>query len=135
MMLIRTYLDRSAIHGIGIFAADFIPKGTKVWEFTPDIDRVITDAQLLSLPPVQREWVFIHSYRDPAEGQLFLLADNASHFNYSVQPNTIGADPTSSYAACDISAGEELTFPVAEDADAKLKLTPEVYAALSNTQR
>jgi len=45
MLLIKTYLDKSPIHGIGVFAGEFIKKGTQVWEFNPLIDIILTPEQ------------------------------------------------------------------------------------------
>jgi len=33
MFLVKTYLDKSKIRGIGLFADEFIPKGTLIWKF------------------------------------------------------------------------------------------------------
>jgi SET domain-containing protein len=33
MLLVKTYLDKSAIHGLGVFAGEVIRKGAKVWRF------------------------------------------------------------------------------------------------------
>ena len=33
MLLVKTYLDRSPIHGLGVYAAERIRKGTKIWRF------------------------------------------------------------------------------------------------------
>ena len=41
MMLVRNYIDKSPIHGVGVFAGEFIPKGTCIWELTPDATRSI----------------------------------------------------------------------------------------------
>ena len=43
MLLVKTYLDRSPIHGLGVFAAEFIRKGTRVWRFVESFDRVYSD--------------------------------------------------------------------------------------------
>ena len=37
-MTVKTIIKESDIHGIGLFADEFIPKGTKIWEFTPNFD-------------------------------------------------------------------------------------------------
>ena len=42
MLLVKTYLDKSLIHGVGVFADEFIKKGTLMWEFNPLIDVVLT---------------------------------------------------------------------------------------------
>lgn len=36
MLLIKTKLDLSKIHGVGLFADEFIAKGTKIWEYRPN---------------------------------------------------------------------------------------------------
>ncbi len=38
MLLIKTKLDLSKIHGIGLFAGEDIPKGTIIWRFNSLID-------------------------------------------------------------------------------------------------
>ena len=39
MMLIRTVVRPSSIHGMGLFALERIPKGTEIWRFEPGFDR------------------------------------------------------------------------------------------------
>ena len=40
MLLVKTKLENSQIPnaGLGCFAVEFIPKGTKIWEFNSDFD-------------------------------------------------------------------------------------------------
>ncbi len=38
MLLVKTFLDKSAIHDIDLFAAEGIRKGTVVWKFNPLVD-------------------------------------------------------------------------------------------------
>jgi SET domain-containing protein len=38
MLLVKTKLDRSSIEGIGLFAAEFIPKSATIWKYDPVID-------------------------------------------------------------------------------------------------
>ena len=40
MLLVKTRLGASAIHGIGLFADEFIPKDTVTWRFTPGLDQI-----------------------------------------------------------------------------------------------
>ena len=37
MLLVRTYLDKSSIHGLGVFADQVIRKGTRIWTFVEGI--------------------------------------------------------------------------------------------------
>ncbi|WP_421724200.1 SET domain-containing protein [Bauldia sp.] len=127
MMLIRNYVDRSPIHGLGIFASDVVAKGTRVWAFTPGFDQVFSEADLDRLPHLQREIIMFYCYVEQGLKQLVLCCDNARHFNYADDPNCGPAAHdvdgfVSAVALRDIAAGEELTYSVDEDADANRKL-------------
>ncbi|HEY9586021.1 MAG TPA: hypothetical protein VJJ27_00060 [Candidatus Paceibacterota bacterium] len=50
MLLIKTKVKSSKIHGLGLFADQFIPEGTEIWRFTPGFDQKFTGEQLLALP-------------------------------------------------------------------------------------
>ncbi|WP_291741329.1 SET domain-containing protein [Bauldia sp.] len=126
-MLVPNYLDRSPIHGIGIFARDSIPEGTRVWEFTPGFDQVFSDVELATLKPLEREAILFYCYVEQGLNSLVLCCDNARHFNYADDPNCGPRDHSvqgflSAFALRDIAAGEELTYSTAEDADAGRKL-------------
>ena len=139
MMLVRNYIDKSPIHGIGVFAGELIPAGTCIWEMTPDCDQVYSDAMLAALTPVQREIVLFYGYIEPGMAGVILCCDNARHYNFSSDPNS-GSDERmkhgarSTYALRDIAEGEELTFPVDEDVDAARKLGA-VYDLLARGKR
>jgi SET domain-containing protein len=107
MLLVKTYVDRSAIDGCGVFTAEDIPAGTLVWKFNSAIDIEITAPELESLPPPAREVAMRHSFINE-DGRMILARDNGVFFNHSDDPNTdICAD--GNVAARDIRAGEELT--------------------------
>ena len=65
MMLVRNYVGRSPIDGFGVFAGEFIPKGTMVWEFTEGCDQVYSDEILAALSPVQRDVILYYGYVEP----------------------------------------------------------------------
>lgn len=131
MMLIPNYIDKSPIHGIGVYAGARVPGGTRIWEFTPGFDMLYTAADLASLTPVQREIVLFYGYVEPGIDAVVLCSDNARHYNFSTLPNS-GTGPAlhrahgclSTHALKDIEPGEELTFAVDEDLDAARKLGP-----------
>ena len=50
MLLVRTRLGLSPIHGVGLFAAEFIREATMIWRFGPAIDLRLTDEQIEQLP-------------------------------------------------------------------------------------
>lgn len=50
MLLIKTKIGPSKINGIGLFADEFIPKGTSVWRFMPSLDLEIPIREASELP-------------------------------------------------------------------------------------
>lgn len=112
MLLVKTYLDRSTIHGIGLFAGERIPAGTVVWRRSPEIDLLLEPAQLDRLHAAARAQVEKYSYLDRMLGKLVLCGDDARFFNHSDTPNCHDfpdASGGTTVAARDIERGEELT--------------------------
>lgn len=111
MLLIKTYLDKSPIHGIGVFTNEFVKKGMLVWEFNPHIDIILTPEQLNELPEVAREFVEVHAFPYPFEANNYCLSiDHAQYVNHSDTPN-LGPNSSKSgdIALKDIPKGTELT--------------------------
>lgn len=112
MLLVKTRLDRSQISGIGLYADEFIPKGTIIWRFTPGLDLKFNQEQLQDYKSrlnVARLEDFI--YRSKISGDFILCADDARFINHSFHPNTI--DTTEdveglTIASRDIFPGEEI---------------------------
>jgi SET domain-containing protein len=86
MLLIKTYLDKSPIHGIGVFAAERIPKGTKIWRFVEGYDRWYTPQEFAKLPKPARDFLSYYGYR--VDGEVLFTVDNDRHTNHSDTPNT-----------------------------------------------
>jgi len=86
MLLVKTYLGKSAIHGLGVFAGQFIRKGTKIWRFVEGFDRVYSPKQFAKLPKPAREFIRFHGYR--VDGEIILTVDHDCHMNHSDNPNT-----------------------------------------------
>ncbi len=57
MLLVKTYLDKSPIQGVGVFADEFVKKSAVVWIFHPDIDVILMPDQLAALPEAAREFI------------------------------------------------------------------------------
>lgn len=107
MMLVRTYLDRSPLHGFGVFTKDAIPAQTLAWEFTEGLDLEISAAQFAAQPLVIREYI-LH-YGNQTEEDLYLLCgDHARFMNHSDRPN-LSASTYEGFALRHIAAGEEIT--------------------------
>ena len=115
MMLVKTRLGLSAIHGIGLFADQDIPKGTPVWEFTEGFDQAIPREQLDKVPEAARADFLKYSYTSKKNGKYYILCcDDARFFNHSEDPNVMSrpngnVNEDLDIAARDIQRGEELT--------------------------
>jgi uncharacterized protein len=127
MMLVRTRVAPSAIHGLGLFAVEPIPKGTPVWRLAPGFDREVPAREVAALPPLAQEHTRWFSWVNRDNGRAVLSGDHACFMNHSPTPNTgmapDAAPADTTVALRDIAAGEELTCDYfAFDADAPRKL-------------
>lgn len=112
MMLVKTKIGLSRIHGIGLFAAESIRAGTIVWEFTSGVDAAYTREEVEVLPePLRSEILSLkHSYISQHSGKYVTNGGNAKYFNHSFEPNVIDGESEECVAARDIAVGEELTI-------------------------
>ena len=106
MLLIKTYLDRSSIHGLGVFADEFIRKGTKVWRFVEGFDRAYSPRDFAKLPKPAREFIQHYGYR--VDGEILLTVDNDHHINHAEDANTHWRNGHI-VASRDIPKGTEIT--------------------------
>ena len=113
MLLVRTTLKVSSRHGIGLFAAEYIPLGATVWRYSPTIDLRLSEQQLNDLAPPCREQVSAYAYRQRHGGLFLLCGDDARFMNHSDKPNCVDvrdADGSGmTLAATDICPGDEIT--------------------------
>ena len=127
MMLIETRVQPSAIHGMGLFAARAIPRGTPVWKFQPGFDHDFSPEQFAALPPLARQHTRHFCFVSKTDGHVILSGDHACFINHSMNPNT-GASasatpPVVTVALRDIAEGEEITCNYFNyDADTSWKL-------------
>lgn len=109
MLLVDARAGVSAIHGIGLFAHEFIAQGTCMWIFQPGFDLLFTEAQLAALSaPAQRQ-ARRYAYYDPAHGGYVLASDDSRFCNHADDAN-MADDGDINYAARDIHPGEEITW-------------------------
>ena len=106
MLLIKTYLDKSPIHGLGVFAAELIPKETKIWRFVEGFDRFYSPKEFARLPKPARD--FIKSYGYKVDGEILFTVDNDHYINHSETPNTYLKNGYT-IARRNIRKGEEIT--------------------------
>ena len=106
MLLVKTYLGKSRIHGTGVFAAQFIRKGTKIWRFVEGFDRAWWPREFARLPKAARDFIRHHGYR--VDGEILLTVDHDRHMNHSDKPNTYLKNGYA-IARRNIRKGEEIT--------------------------
>lgn len=109
MIIVPTYLEKSDIHGFGVFAKAFIPKGTKVWEFNPLFDIRFSQEQFDQLPEAARQEIEIHLYQPEPDGDLYYESTMGKYMNHSREPNVDFTEVGVGWATRDIQPGEELT--------------------------
>lgn len=112
-MLVKIKVAKSPIEGLGVFAAQFIPKGAKTWEFTPEFDREFSPAQVGSFPVHLQDFLHTYAYISPKSGNYILPADDERFTNHSNNPNTTSVEVSDGedydIAVRDIQEGEEIT--------------------------
>lgn len=117
MLLVRTSLKQSAIHGIGLFAAEPLKKGTVIWKLQPPLDQFLNDEDLARLSEHAREMMFKYSYLDPVLKKRVLCGDDARFMNHSDSPNCddlMDEEGGVTVTARDVAVGEELTCDYAK---------------------
>lgn len=107
MLFVKTYLDKSPIHGIGLFAAERIPKGTLIWKFVSGFDVILKEKEVKRLPKAARAWISQYTFKN-WRGYV-LSADHDKFFNHVDEPNVDDTDKEITIAKRDIRKGEELT--------------------------
>lgn len=125
MLLVETYVDKSTIHGIGLYAKEFIKQGTVIWKFTEGFDQKFHIDEINKMPLPAQHQIFHYGYLSNDSPVYILCTDNARFFNHSDTPNVIDDDSEEGLvlAARDINVGEELTCNYWEfDADTNYKL-------------
>ncbi len=107
MLLIKTKIGPSKIHGMGLFADEFIPKGAITWEWNSVFDISFKQELVNSLPELMRNYILYYAYFDKDINKLVLCADNQRYINHSKNIN-IDSTTRRDIANRDIHPGEEL---------------------------
>jgi SET domain-containing protein len=113
VILVPSAVRPSPIHGCGLFATTFLPKGTPIWRFLPGFDQIFTPDQWAALPEPARSHTRHFCFVRHGDLHVILSGDHACFINHAEPPNT-GAPPNAippvtTVALRDIQAGEEIT--------------------------
>ncbi|NWG70351.1 MAG: SET domain-containing protein-lysine N-methyltransferase [Parvularculaceae bacterium] len=110
MFLISTFVARSEIEGVGVFAAEPVRKGAIISRFEPAFDRLIPTADYVAAPPYLKSLLDRYAFPHPKKPEFIVYeVDNSRFMNHSLNPNTDYSDFAAGVALRDIAAGEELT--------------------------
>ena len=114
MMCVKSKVLPSSIEGLGLFADEFIPKGTVVWRFTLGFDEKFTAEQVVAFPELIRDHLTRYAYLSKKTNLYILAVDNGKYANHSKTPNTNSSysddeEEVVTRAIVDIQKGEELT--------------------------
>jgi hypothetical protein len=114
MLLVRTRVAPSPIHGLGLYALDLIPSGIAVWRFTPGFDLDFDPDLIFAQPELPRQALLHYGYVDPRLNRYILCCDDARFINHSETPNIAARFAEDPYgldvALHDIAPGEEITI-------------------------
>ena len=118
MLLIDTYLDKSTIHGVGVFAKENVKKGEKIKEVRPEFEFEFNQNNLPKMPLALARLIDTHAYeREPGSKILVLGIDNEKYLNHSDDPSV----DDNGIALKDIKIGDEITIDY-RDFDDNIKI-------------
>jgi len=109
MLLVDARAGNSKIHGMGLIAGQFIPKGTLIWRFQPGFDLAITEADYEKLPPSAQRTIDFYSYHCKAARIHILSSDDDRFTNHEDTPNSKFVNGVT-IALRDIPEGDEVTM-------------------------
>lgn len=87
MLLVKTTVKPSQIHGQGLFADQNIRKGQIIWIYNTVIDKKISKKRFNNLPLIVKKFVKYWSYVNESN-EYVLCGDDARYMNHSNNPNT-----------------------------------------------
>lgn len=106
--LIPVELEKSSIHGIGVFSTKNVEKGVAVFEREEDLEEVFSPEEFAALSDEKKAEVQHYGYLSKHDGKWYLCPPPVRFVNHSDTPN-MSFNGESIVAVRDISAGEELT--------------------------
>lgn len=115
MLLVKTKIGPSQIDGIGLFADQFILKGTITWQEMAPFDLKVSPEDIAKLSLLSKEIFLKYSYFSLYSQKYVLCFDDDRFINHSKQPNIAAGEILCAgeeavmIAARDIYPGEELT--------------------------
>lgn len=117
MLVVKTKIGQSKIEGIGLYADQFIPKGTITWKFDPRFDIYFDPKEVEVMSELQKDLIIHFAYLSKKSGKYVYSIDNTRFTNHSTNPNIAEDEKLSegdaeicTVAIRDIQIGEEMTI-------------------------
>lgn len=109
MLLVKTYIALSRIHGFGLFAAEPIQEGEVIWRFREGFDSLLSVEYVDTLPEIAQAHIVKHCGL-LRNGFFLHTGDDDRFINHSASPNTVPRPYLDDLcAAREIAKGEEIT--------------------------
>lgn len=108
MLKVRTTIGPSNIHKIGLFADQFIAKGTVTWEYDADFDIGYSQYLINKLTPLMKNYFLFYCYYDKELKKFILCCDNQRFINHSKKYENVLSEIKRDTAKRDIQPGEEM---------------------------
>ncbi len=114
MLLVRCSVMPSKIHGLGLFADEYIKKGTVTWRFNPKLDILFTQEDIDSFPQHIQEFIDTYSFFSKKKGKYVLSFGDDRFTNHSSIHNNLDSvilpeeEEIIGVANRDIKRGEEI---------------------------
>ena len=119
MLLIDTYLDKSKIQGVGVFAKENVKKGEKIKEVRSEFEIEFNSDNLPKMPLALAKFIDTHSYERELGSKILVMGiDNEKYLNHSDDASV----DDEGYALKDIKIGDEITINYKDFDDSVEKL-------------
>jgi uncharacterized protein len=113
MLLCKAEVKPSSVQGLGLFATELIPKGTKIWQFSPGLDLEVEPVDFAQLHQKEQQYITSYGFLSKKTGKYHLSFDNVKFINHAQEAN-VASDQSSNeveyplVATTDIQLGEEV---------------------------
>ena len=108
MLRVKTKVRKSRIHGVGLFADQFIPKGAITWEYDSDFDIGYSERKIKKLSTFMKDYFFFYCYFDKKIKKFILCCDSQRFINHSKRYENILSETRIDIAKRNIKKGEEM---------------------------
>lgn len=88
MLIIKTEVRPSSIHGLGLFAAENLQQGQIIWVLHKKFDCTFTKSEWDLLPCPARTYLHTYMYWSSRLNKYVACLDNSRHMNHCESPNT-----------------------------------------------